>query len=198
MGWLSSVPYCHTGFPCWGIEIALNRKSRITTGQGYSRTVWSMHLIPRELMRIHAIIILIMDTIIIAITSSRILQVCQMALCVAVFSCWFSSFALAIVSARQRQSPHPMISLTEALQTINKVIDEIDLGTQVHHVRYIFILLSILRDLSQLCSFVCFFSIPKQIDSDIAGHVIAEEVKAEHPLPQWHSTNVDGYAVYCS
>lgn len=41
------------------------------------------------------------------------------------------------------------------------------------------------------------FLLSKQLNSQLAGHILAEDVLASHPLPLWHSTNVDGYAVHC-
>ncbi|CDZ97060.1 Molybdopterin biosynthesis protein [Phaffia rhodozyma] len=71
------------------------------------------------------------------------------------------------VSARQRKSPHPLIPLKDAVQIVHDIGAMIGLGTEI-----------------------------RQLDSSLAGYIIAESVEAEHPLPRWHSTNVDGYAVH--
>ncbi|KAL7415890.1 MoaB/Mog domain-containing protein [Mrakia frigida] len=71
------------------------------------------------------------------------------------------------VSARQRQSPHALVPLDEAVKMIHKVIGSAGLGVHSH-----------------------------PLNSQLAGHILAEDVLASHPLPLWHSTNVDGYAVH--
>lgn len=72
------------------------------------------------------------------------------------------------VAARQRQSPHAMVTLAAALSTVHSVVDTLSLGVET-----------------------------RAVDGSLAGHVLAEAVSARHDLPAWHSTNVDGYAV-CS
>lgn len=73
-------------------------------------------------------------------------------------------------SGRQRQSPHPMVSLAEASERIHAVVDAVGgLGTET-----------------------------RAVDGSLAGHVLAESVRAPHDLPAWQSTNVDGYAIRSS
>jgi hypothetical protein len=106
------------------------------------------------------------------------------------------------VSSRQRQSPHDMVPLDQAIKSIHDVIGSQGLGVETHPVSPSFpcspflvfskgtaFCMSSSANLTQH-SIQCF-----QINATLPGHILAEDISSPHPLPLWHSTNVDGYAV---
>lgn len=71
------------------------------------------------------------------------------------------------VASRQRQSPYPLVPLREAL---NLVLAQTPAPDAIATL---------------------------SVDNSLVGHVLAEDVLADSPIPSGPSTNVDGYAVRC-
>ena len=71
-------------------------------------------------------------------------------------------------SQRNRKSPYPLFSVKEALDTISRAV-----GSLLEHV-----------------------TLP--VNSDLVGHILAEDVTASEPVPAFRASIVDGYAVIVS
>lgn len=71
------------------------------------------------------------------------------------------------VAARQRQSPYPLVPLRHALDLVLEHTPEPSA------------------------------TVTMTVDGSLVGHVLAEDIVADSPIPSGPSTNVDGYAVRC-